>query len=51
MPSKGRTTYEAFLVVDVEATCDENIPFGYPNEIIVSTVVLVIFTCLTFCVV
>jgi hypothetical protein len=26
---------DAFLVVDVEGTCDQDIPWGYPNEIIV----------------
>jgi hypothetical protein len=27
--------YDAFLVVDVEGTCDQTAPWGYPNEIIV----------------
>jgi hypothetical protein len=26
---------EAFLVLDVEGACDQNIPWGYPNDIIV----------------
>jgi hypothetical protein len=29
--------YDAFLVVDVEGTCDQTAPWGYPNEIIVRT--------------
>lgn len=28
--------YDAFLVLDVEATCVEGAGFDYPNEIIVS---------------
>lgn len=33
--------YDAFLVLDVEATCQEGTDFNYPNEIIVSSFVLV----------
>jgi hypothetical protein len=29
--------YDAFLVVDVEGTCNQTAPWGYPNEIIVRT--------------
>ena len=31
-----KQTYEAFLVLDVEATCMPGTDFNYPNEIIVS---------------
>ncbi|KAF7322798.1 Exonuclease domain-containing protein [Mycena chlorophos] len=31
---KAKQTYDAFLVVDVEATCEEGKNFAYPNEII-----------------
>ncbi|THH33882.1 hypothetical protein EUX98_g331 [Antrodiella citrinella] len=32
-----KQTYEAFLVLDVEATCMPGTDFNYPNEIIVSS--------------
>jgi hypothetical protein len=35
VPVKSKQPYDAFLVVDVEGTCCQEIPFGYPNEIIV----------------
>jgi hypothetical protein len=31
----GRQLYDAFLVLDVEATCAQGTDFAYPNEIIV----------------
>jgi 3'-5' exoribonuclease 1 len=30
--------YDAFLILDVEATCFQGTDFNYPNEIIVRTV-------------
>jgi hypothetical protein len=36
-PSRARQPFEAFLVLDVEATCQLGTDFDYPNEIIVST--------------
>jgi hypothetical protein len=36
---------DAFLVVDVEATCEQNARFGYPNEIIVRLHCLPTRTC------
>lgn len=33
-----KQTYDAFLVLDVEATCMPGTDFNYPNEIIVSPV-------------
>ncbi|EJU05690.1 hypothetical protein DACRYDRAFT_75019 [Dacryopinax primogenitus] len=35
-----RQPYDAFLLLDVEATCDEGVGFDYPNEIIEWPVVL-----------
>lgn len=37
-PSMTRQPYEAFLVLDVEGTCDRGTDFNYPNEIIVCVV-------------
>lgn len=36
MPRRPRQPYDAFLVLDVEATCMEGAGFDYPNEIIAS---------------
>ncbi|KAJ7694148.1 ribonuclease H-like domain-containing protein [Mycena rosella] len=33
-PSKVKQTYDAFLLLDVEATCQQGTDFSYPNEII-----------------
>lgn len=35
-PTKVRQPYEAFLILDVEATCHRGTDFNFPNEIIVS---------------
>lgn len=37
----GRQTYDAFLVLDVEATCMQGTDFHWPNEIIVRSLPLV----------
>jgi hypothetical protein len=34
-PKRVKQTVEAFLVLDVEATCKQGTDFDYPNEIIV----------------
>lgn len=36
MPRRPRQLYDAFLVLDVEATCVKGAGFDYPNEIIAS---------------
>ena len=36
-PISTKQAFEAFLVLDVEGTCEEGSSFDYPNEIIVRT--------------
>ena len=36
MGKRVKQAYDAFLVLDVEATCVEGSDFAYPNEIIVT---------------
>lgn len=36
-PQRARQTVEAFLVLDIEGTCDRDSGLDFPNEIIVST--------------
>lgn len=40
MTKRNKQPYEAFLVLDVEGTCIQGSGFGYPNEIIVRTCLL-----------
>ena len=45
-PWPVKQPYDAFLVLDVEATCEEGTDFNWPNEIIVSIHLLVLISTL-----
>lgn len=44
-PTKTKQPYEAFLILDVEATCHPGTDFNFPNEIIVCTKIISLYTC------